>query len=266
MSNIYICVGNSYTEEVSMRSFRSSELPGLLASRFPSLGQIVSADASLWIHPKVEAITKWPTSHLTVTELMRKGEKIVWTDERSKDLEDETEICVCSDIDSSIRFRWMMTMCVFEDRLCVPNDQALREKVMTEAHSSPFTIHLGSTKMYRDLKQYFWWNGMKQDVATVLPTTSQKRHDAILVMVVDRQPTLSYSLPIQKNYSINGQSERTIQTLEDMLRACALEWTGSWDEYLCLIATESYADNSDVDCIVSSRRSCISVKFRHSEE
>ncbi|GJU05910.1 retrotransposon protein, putative, ty3-gypsy subclass [Tanacetum coccineum] len=54
----------------------------------------------------------------------------------------------------------------FEDRLCVPNDQALREKVMTEAHSSPFTIHPGSTKMYRDLKQYFWWNGMKQDVAT----------------------------------------------------------------------------------------------------
>ncbi|GKF94110.1 hypothetical protein Tco_0283810, partial [Tanacetum coccineum] len=31
----------------------------------------------------------------------------------------------------------------FEDKLCVPNDQALREKVMTEAHSSPFTIHPG---------------------------------------------------------------------------------------------------------------------------
>nr|GFC47326.1 Gag protease polyprotein [Tanacetum cinerariifolium] len=25
----------------------------------------------------------------------------------------------------------------------------------------------------------------------------------------------------------DGQSERTIQTLEDMLRACALEWTGN---------------------------------------
>ncbi|GJT43178.1 putative reverse transcriptase domain-containing protein [Tanacetum coccineum] len=36
---------------------------------------------------------------------------------------------------------------------------SLREKVMMEAHSSPFTIHPGSTKMYRDLKQYFWWNG-----------------------------------------------------------------------------------------------------------
>nr|GFB42620.1 putative nucleotidyltransferase, ribonuclease H [Tanacetum cinerariifolium] len=33
----------------------------------------------------------------------------------------------------------------------------------------------------------------------------------------------------------DGRSERTIQTLEDMLRACALEWTGNWDEYLCLV-------------------------------
>ncbi|GJW77533.1 hypothetical protein Tco_0139215 [Tanacetum coccineum] len=30
----------------------------------------------------------------------------------------------------------------FEDRLCVPNDQALREKVMTEDHSSPFTYSI----------------------------------------------------------------------------------------------------------------------------
>nr|GEY75443.1 putative reverse transcriptase domain-containing protein [Tanacetum cinerariifolium] len=32
-----------------------------------------------------------------------------------------------------------------------------------------------------------------------------------------------------------GQTERTTQTLEDMLRSCALEWTGNWDEYLCLV-------------------------------
>nr|GFD00131.1 putative reverse transcriptase domain-containing protein [Tanacetum cinerariifolium] len=30
----------------------------------------------------------------------------------------------------------------FEDRLCVPSDHALHEKVMTEAHSSRFTVHL----------------------------------------------------------------------------------------------------------------------------
>ncbi|GJZ70666.1 putative nucleotidyltransferase, ribonuclease H [Tanacetum coccineum] len=33
----------------------------------------------------------------------------------------------------------------------------------------------------------------------------------------------------------DGQSERTIHTLEDMFRCCALEWTGNWDDYLCLV-------------------------------
>ncbi|KAF3652939.1 hypothetical protein FXO38_15874 [Capsicum annuum] len=33
----------------------------------------------------------------------------------------------------------------------------------------------------------------------------------------------------------DGQVERTIQTLEDMLRACALDFKGSWDEHLPLI-------------------------------
>nr|GFC26507.1 putative nucleotidyltransferase, ribonuclease H [Tanacetum cinerariifolium] len=33
----------------------------------------------------------------------------------------------------------------------------------------------------------------------------------------------------------DGQSGRTIQTLEDMLRSCALEWTGNWDDYICLV-------------------------------
>ena len=34
---------------------------------------------------------------------------------------------------------------------------------------------------------------------------------------------------------INGQSERTIQTLEDMLRACVIEFKGSWDMHLYLM-------------------------------
>nr|GEZ84160.1 putative reverse transcriptase domain-containing protein [Tanacetum cinerariifolium] len=34
-----------------------------------------------------------------------------------------------------------------------------------EAYSSLFFVHPGSTKMYHDLKQHFWWSGMKRDVA-----------------------------------------------------------------------------------------------------
>nr|GFC14160.1 retrotransposon protein, putative, Ty3-gypsy subclass [Tanacetum cinerariifolium] len=128
-------------------------------------------------------------------------------------------------------------------RLCVPSDQALREKVMTEAHSSPFIVHTGSTKMYRDLKQYFWWNGMKQDVATFVSKcmTCQQEivrlHSTLTSIVSDRDPrfTSRFWKGLQKawgnrlKFSIafhpqtDGQSERTIQTLEDMLRACALE-------------------------------------------
>ena len=50
-------------------------------------------------------------------------------------------------------------------KLCVPSDSAIREAILTEAHSSSFSIHPGSTKMYRDLKTHFWWNGMKRDIA-----------------------------------------------------------------------------------------------------
>nr|GFB52974.1 retrotransposon protein, putative, Ty3-gypsy subclass [Tanacetum cinerariifolium] len=50
-------------------------------------------------------------------------------------------------------------------RLCVPNNATLREALLTEAHSSLFSVHPGSTKMYHDLKQHFWWSGIKRDVA-----------------------------------------------------------------------------------------------------
>ncbi|GJY23997.1 retrotransposon protein, putative, ty3-gypsy subclass [Tanacetum coccineum] len=212
--------------------------------------------------------------------------------------------------------------------LCVPDDTEIRKALLSEAHSSPVSIHPGSTKMYSDLKQNFWWNGMKKDVAefvvkcltcqqvkiehqqasgllqqleipvwkwekitmdlvTGLPKTLRK-NDAIWV-VVDRLTKSAHFLPIREGYSArklaeifqkeiirlhgtpvsivsdrdprftsqfwkgfqrawgtklnystafhpqtDGQLERTIQILDDMLRCCALEWTGNWDDYLCL--------------------------------
>ena len=38
----------------------------------------------------------------------------------------------------------------------------------------------------------------------------------------------------------DGQSERTIQTLEDMLRACVMDFQTSWDRYLPLIEFSYY--------------------------
>ncbi|XP_075489498.1 uncharacterized protein LOC142528340 [Primulina tabacum] len=50
-------------------------------------------------------------------------------------------------------------------RLCVPDSDNFRQEILSEAHKSKFSVHPGSTKMYRDHKMNFWWNGMKRDVA-----------------------------------------------------------------------------------------------------
>ena len=42
----------------------------------------------------------------------------------------------------------------------------LREKILQEAHGSPYSIHPGRTKMYQDLKERYWWYGMNRDVAS----------------------------------------------------------------------------------------------------
>ncbi|XP_073152099.1 uncharacterized protein [Henckelia pumila] len=52
----------------------------------------------------------------------------------------------------------------FSDRLWVPIVDYLRVTIMSEAHTSPYSIRLGSTKMYRDLQQLYWWPGMKSDI------------------------------------------------------------------------------------------------------
>jgi hypothetical protein len=41
----------------------------------------------------------------------------------------------------------------FKNRICVPEIDSLRETIFKEAHDSAYSIHLGSTKMYHDLKQ-----------------------------------------------------------------------------------------------------------------
>ncbi|KAL5538466.1 hypothetical protein UlMin_045568 [Ulmus minor] len=50
-------------------------------------------------------------------------------------------------------------------RICIPNDEELRKQLLEEAHTTPYSVHPGATKMYKDMKQGFWWSGMKKDVA-----------------------------------------------------------------------------------------------------
>jgi hypothetical protein len=53
----------------------------------------------------------------------------------------------------------------FKERLVVPKREALKKKILDEAHTSRYSIHPGSTKIYHDLRQQFWWTRMKCEVA-----------------------------------------------------------------------------------------------------
>ncbi|KAD2804832.1 hypothetical protein E3N88_38209 [Mikania micrantha] len=217
----------------------------------------------------------------------------------------------------------------FQNRLWVPSFGDLRKVIMDEAHKSQYSIHPGADKMYQDLREFYWWPGMKKDIATYvskcitclrvkaehqrpsgllqpleipvwkweqismdfitkLPKTP-RGHDAIWV-IVDRLTKSAHFLAIREDYNTNrlaklyldeivsrhgvpisivsdrdsrftsrvwktfqkalgsqlnlstayhpqtdGQTERTIQVVEDMLRCCVIDFVGSWDTHLPLV-------------------------------
>ena len=47
---------------------------------------------------------------------------------------------------------------------CVPAVGELRQHILAEAHNSRYSIHPGATKIYRDLREVYWLNGMKRDI------------------------------------------------------------------------------------------------------
>ncbi|GJR44106.1 putative reverse transcriptase domain-containing protein [Tanacetum coccineum] len=152
------------------------------------------------------------------------------------------------------------TLCL-HNRSWIPCFGNLRALIMHESHKSKYSIHLGSDKMYQDLKKLYWWLNMKAEIATYLPKTATGQ-DTIWV-IVDRLTKSAHFLSMREDDSIekltrqylkeikalgtqldmstayhpqiDGQSERTIQTLEDMLRACVLDFKKGWDKHLSLV-------------------------------
>jgi len=46
----------------------------------------------------------------------------------------------------------------FQNRLCIPNKVELKRKILEEAHNTRYSL-------YRDLRQFFWWDTMKGEIA-----------------------------------------------------------------------------------------------------
>ncbi|KAH0672578.1 hypothetical protein KY284_023665 [Solanum tuberosum] len=226
----------------------------------------------------------------------------------------------------------------FAGRICVPRVGDLIQLILSEAHESRYSINPGTAKMYRDLRQHYWWSGMRRDIVDFvsrclccqqvkaehlrpggefqrlpipewkweritmdfvvgLPRSS-RGVDSIWV-IVDRLTKSAHFLPVHTTFSTerlariyirevvrlhgvpvsiisdwgsqftssfwrafqeelgtrvplstafhpqtDGQSERTIQVLEDMLRACVMDFGGQWDQFLPLA---EFAYNNSYD-------------------
>ncbi|CAL2272351.1 unnamed protein product [Prunus armeniaca] len=48
---------------------------------------------------------------------------------------------------------------------CVPKNGDLKREIKEEAHFSSYSMHPGSTKMYRTLREYYSWPHMNGDIA-----------------------------------------------------------------------------------------------------
>ncbi|GJR17801.1 putative reverse transcriptase domain-containing protein [Tanacetum coccineum] len=216
------------------------------------------------------------------------------------------------------------------------------ECLLIQAHVRYF-IHPGADKMYHDLRDMYWWSGIKRDIATYQPEIPKWKWERITMdfimklprsssgygtiwIIVDRLTKSAHFLAIREDYKMeklarlyideivarhgvpvliisdregrftsrfwqtlqkafgtrlfmstayhpqtDGQSERTIQTLEDMLRTCVIDFGGSWDTYLPL-AEFSYNNSchSSIRCasfkVLYGRKYRFLALGRHFEE
>ncbi|GKB43782.1 putative reverse transcriptase domain-containing protein [Tanacetum coccineum] len=109
------------------------------------------------------------------------------------------------------------TLCL-NGRSWLPCYGDLRTVIMHESYKSKYSIHPGSDKIYLAMKKLYWWSNMKADIAT---------YSAIFVPMRETDPMEKLARMYLK--------ERTIQTLEDMLRACVIDFGNGWVRYLPLV-------------------------------
>ncbi|GKC93922.1 putative reverse transcriptase domain-containing protein, partial [Tanacetum coccineum] len=103
----------------------------------------------------------------------------------------------------------------------------VRTLIMDEAHASRYLVHPGEDKTYRDLRDMYGGHGMEcpcQSSQIVMEGLLQGFWKIL-------QKALGTRLDMSTAYhpQTDGQSERTFQTLEDMLRACVIDFGGSRD-------------------------------------
>ncbi|KAA0063403.1 reverse transcriptase [Cucumis melo var. makuwa] len=98
----------------------------------------------------------------------------------------------------------------FDGRLYVPEESAVKVELLTEAHSSPFTMHPRSTKMYQDFRRGYWWRNMKREVAHFVRLFRTLK-GYTMIWVVDRLTKSVHFVPRKFTYTANRDARFTLK-------------------------------------------------------
>nr|GEW97614.1 putative reverse transcriptase domain-containing protein [Tanacetum cinerariifolium] len=135
----------------------------------------------------------------------------------------------------------------FFDQIWIPSVSDVRKLIMDKAHTSGYSVHPGVDKMYYNLRELYWWPDYKTEkLAKIYINEIVARHDVPVSISSERdgrfashiwqalQKALGTRLYMSTAYhhQTDSHSESTIQTLEDMLRACVMDFGGSCIELL----------------------------------
>ncbi|GJV48114.1 putative reverse transcriptase domain-containing protein [Tanacetum coccineum] len=103
----------------------------------------------------------------------------------------------------------------FMDRIWIPLVGDVRMVILNEAHKSKYSVHPRADKMYHNLRDMYWWPGIKRDIAIYIPEWKcdkitmdlitklprlRSGHDTIWV-IVDRLTKSAHFLAIREDFN-----------------------------------------------------------------
>ncbi|GJR69408.1 putative reverse transcriptase domain-containing protein [Tanacetum coccineum] len=157
--------------------------------------------------------------------------------EASKDLKVLVELLRVLDAQFE---RWDDGGIYFMDQIWIPSIGDVRTLIMDEAHTSNYSVYLSADKMYYDLMDLYRWPEMKKDIARYgvpgsIISSRDSRFTSHFWQILQKALGTRLDMSTAYHPQTDGQNKHTIQTLEDMLRACVIDFRRSWDTHLPLV-------------------------------
>ncbi|GKE84503.1 putative reverse transcriptase domain-containing protein [Tanacetum coccineum] len=130
-------------------------------------------------------------------------------------------------MDKAFEIRPDGTLCI-KNRSWLPLFGNLRDLIMNESHKSKYSIHPACSRVKAECQ--------KPSGLLVEPEIPMWNHFTSRFWQ-SLQSALGTQLDMRTAYhpETDGKSERTIQTLEDMLRACVIDFVKGWERHLPLV-------------------------------